>query len=34
LVVENRHGNTDVHAVHENVKQKQAMRLKNNLKLM
>ena len=34
LVVENRHGNTDVHAVPENVKQKQAMRLKNNLKLM
>lgn len=34
LVVENRHGNIDVHAVPENVKQKQAMRLKNNLKLM
>lgn len=34
LVVENRHGNTDVHAVPENVKQKQAMRLKNNLKLV
>ena len=34
LVVENRHGNTDVHAVPENIKQKQATRLKNNLKLM
>ena len=34
LVIENRHGNKDVHAVPENVKQKQAMRLKNNLKSM
>ena len=34
LVVENRHGNTDVHNVPENIKQKQATRLKNNLKLM
>lgn len=34
LVVENRHGSTDVHAVPENIKQKQATRLKNNLKLM
>lgn len=34
LVVENRHGNTDIHNVPENIKQKQATRLKNNLKLM
>lgn len=34
LVVENTHGNTDVHGVPVDVKQKQAQRLRNNLKLM
>ena len=34
LVVENRHGNSDVHNVPEEVKKKQEQRLRNSLKLM
>ena len=34
IIVENTHGNTDVHGVPEEVKQKQAQRLRNSLKLM
>lgn len=34
LVVENRHGNTDVHSVPEKAKQRQANRLLNSIKLI